>query len=131
MPFTAAEVAKALYGQVLGDARTLLNGFAPADRAQPGDLTFAENEDYFRRAEGSAATAIIIDGNFTSNRKVLIRAAGAGFASAKFLPLFFPAAFFPGGFPPPAITPATATVEPTAHIGPYCVLSDNVRIGAR
>jgi UDP-3-O-[3-hydroxymyristoyl] glucosamine N-acyltransferase len=131
MPFTAAEVAKALYGQVLGDARTLLNGFAPADRAQPGDLTFAENEDYFRRAEGSAATAIIIDGNFTSNRKVLIKVASARIAFAKILPLFFPDAIFPAGIHATAIIPATATVDPTAHIGPYCVLSDNVRIGAR
>ena len=33
----------------------------PPTSAKPGDLTFAENEDYFARAEQSAATAIIAD----------------------------------------------------------------------
>ena len=50
MPYTAAEIAKLLGAEVLGDATLLLKGFAPADRAQPGDLTFAENESYFARA---------------------------------------------------------------------------------
>ena len=31
------------------------------EHARPGDLTFAENEDFFARAEQSAATAIIAD----------------------------------------------------------------------
>ena len=57
MPFTAAEIAKQLQGEVIGDASATLAGFAPADSAKPGDLTFAENEDYFARAEQSAATA--------------------------------------------------------------------------
>ena len=59
MPYTIADIAKRLGGEVLGDASLVLKGFAPADRAQPGDLTFAENESYFARAEQSAASAII------------------------------------------------------------------------
>ena len=50
MPYTIADIAKRLGGEVLGDASLVLKGFAPADRAQPGDLTFAENESYFTRA---------------------------------------------------------------------------------
>ena len=38
MPFTAAEIASQLQGEVLGDAATILTGFAPADGARPGDL---------------------------------------------------------------------------------------------
>ena len=51
MPYTAAEIAKHLAGEVIGDASIQLKGFAPADRAQHGDLTFAENDSYFVRAE--------------------------------------------------------------------------------
>ena len=54
MAFTTAEIAKHLEGEVLGDATAILNGFAPADAAKPGDLTFAENEDLFRRAPSKA-----------------------------------------------------------------------------
>ena len=69
MPFTAAEIASHLQGEVVGDPTTILNGFAPADRAQAGDLTFAESEGYFVRAEQSAASAIIVDGKSASTSK--------------------------------------------------------------
>src|SRR2546426_484677 len=131
MPFTAVEIASRLGGQVLGDPSLLLQGFAPADRAQPGDLTFAENENYFARAEQSAASAIIVDGPFTSTRKVLIRVANARIAFAKVLPLFFPEPTFAPGIHPTAILAPTAQVDPTAHIGPFCVLGEQVCIGPR
>ncbi len=116
---------------MLGDASQVLKGFAPADRAQPGDLTFAENENYFARAEQSAASAIIVDGPFTSSQKVLIRVPNSRIAFAKVLPLFFPEPAFAPGIHPTAIIPATAQVHPTAYLGPYCVLGENVRVGPR
>lgn len=131
MPFTAAEIAEHLGGQVTGDPLLQLKGFAPADRAQSGDLTFAENENYFARAEQSAAAAVIVDGAFSSQRKTLIRVPDARIAFAKVLPLFFPEPVFPAGIHPTAIVPASAQVDGTAHIGPYCVLGEKVRIGAR
>ncbi|MCX6928096.1 MAG: UDP-3-O-(3-hydroxymyristoyl)glucosamine N-acyltransferase [Verrucomicrobia bacterium] len=131
MPYTAAGIAKLLGGEVLGDDSLVLKGFAPADRAQPGDLTFAENESYFARAEQSAAAAIIIDGPATSSRKTLIRVPNARIAFAKVLPLFFPEPVFAAGIHPTAIVAASARVDPTAHIGPHCILGEKVRIGPR
>src|SRR5207247_1765634 len=131
MPFTAAEIAHRLGGQVIGEPELLLKGFAPADRAQPGDLTFAENENYFARAEQSAASAIIVDGPFRSNQKVLIRVPNARIAFAKVLPLFFPEPAFAPGTHPSAIVAGTAQVDDTAYIGPYCVIGEQVRIGPR
>jgi UDP-3-O-[3-hydroxymyristoyl] glucosamine N-acyltransferase len=131
MSFTAAEIAKHIDGEVLGDPTLVLKGFAPADRAQPGDLTFAENEGYFTRAEQSAASAIIVDGAFASTRKVLIRVPNSRLAFAKVLPLFFPDPTFLPGIHPTAILAATAQVDATAHVGPYCVLGDHARIGPR
>jgi UDP-3-O-[3-hydroxymyristoyl] glucosamine N-acyltransferase len=131
MPYTVAQIAKVLGGDVLGDATLVLRGFAPADRAQPGDLTFAENESYFVRAEQSAASTIIIDGPSTSSRKTLIRVPNARVAFAKVLPLFFPEPVFAAGVHPTAIVPASARVDASAHIGPCCVLGEKVQIGAR
>ena len=131
MAFTTAEIAKHLDGEVFGDPSLVLKGFAPADRAEPGDLTFAENEGYFARAEQSAASAIIIDGAFASKRKVLIRVPNSRIAFAKVLPLFFPEPSFAPGIHPTAIVAATAQVDSSAHIGPYCVVGELVRIGPR
>ncbi len=128
---TASEIAKYLEGEVIGDGHAVLNSFAPADRAQPGDLTFAENEDYFARAEQSAATAIIADKRFSSSKKILIRVPNARIAFAKALALFFPEPKFPAGIHPTAVIASSAKIDPTAHIGPHCVVGERVQIGAR
>jgi UDP-3-O-[3-hydroxymyristoyl] glucosamine N-acyltransferase len=130
MPFTAAEIAKQIRGEVIGDGSVVLTSFAPADRAKPGDLTFAENEDYFGRAEQSAASAIIVDAAFDS-KKVLIRVPSARIAFARVLALFFPEPVLPTGIHPSAIVSPSAKIHPTAHVGPHCVVHDRVRIGAR
>jgi len=131
MPFTAAELAKHLQGEVLGNGAVVLTGFAPADQAQTGDLTFAENESYFACAEQSAASAILVDNKFKSAKKVLIRVSNARIAFAKVLPLFFPEPAFPSGIHPTAIVATSAKLDPAVHIGPYCVIGERTRIGAR
>lgn len=131
MPYTAAQVAEKLQGQVAGTASTILTGFAPADRAKPGDLTFAENDAYFAAAEKSAASAIIVSGDFKSESKVLIRVTHARVAFAKALELFFPETRPPAGIHPSAVVAPTATVDAGAHVGPCCVVGDNARVGTR
>lgn len=130
MPFTAARIAQETGGEVIGNPDIVLNNFAPADHAKPGDLTFAENADYFGRAEQSGASAIIVDSAFTSS-KVLIRVPNARVAFAKILSLFFPEPSLPPGIHPSAVVSGTAVVDPTAHVGPGCVVGERARIGAR
>ncbi len=129
MILTAASVAEQLQGEVLGDGQTPLKGFAPADRAQAGDLTFAENEEFFARAEQTAASAIIVGGNVTSNTgKVLIRVSNARVAFAKALALFFPEPSQAAGIHPSAVVARSAQVDPSAHIGPHCVVGERAQI---
>ncbi|HET7626414.1 MAG TPA: UDP-3-O-(3-hydroxymyristoyl)glucosamine N-acyltransferase [Verrucomicrobiae bacterium] len=130
MPFSTSEIANFLAGEVAGDSSLILTGFAPADRAKPGDLTFAENADYFARAEHSAASAIIVDGAFSS-KKTLIRVSNARVAFAKALALFFPEPEHPPGIHSSAIIAASAEIDSSAHVGPHCVIGENARIGAR
>ncbi len=131
MPFTTADIAKHLSGEVFGDGGAVLTGFATADQAKPGDLTFAENEEFFARAEASAATAIIADQRFSSTKKILIRVPNARIAFAKALALFFPEPVKPAGIHPLSVVAASAQVDPTAHIGPHCTVGERVKIGAR
>ena len=131
MHFTAAEIAQHLQGEVIGDGSILLHGFAAADSCQAGDLTFAENENYFARAEQSPASAILVNGYFASSTKVLIRVPNARVAFAKAMSLFFPQQKHPPGVHASSIVDQTAQIDPSAHIGPFCVIGEGVRIGAR
>lgn len=128
--FTTGQLAEKLGGQVVGDPDVVLTGFAPADSAKAGELTFAENETYFARADQSAASAVLVAGDFIStNGKTLIRVANARVAFAQVLPVFFPEPVFAPGIHPSAVVAASAQVDPTAHIGPNCVIGERVRIG--
>jgi UDP-3-O-[3-hydroxymyristoyl] glucosamine N-acyltransferase len=129
--FTAAEIAHELHGQVHGDAAIRLTGFAPATTARAGDLTFAENEAFFEKAEQSAASAILIDGPFKSERKVVIQVDNARVAYARVLPMFFPDEAFAAGIHPSAVVAASAQIDGSAHIGPHCVIGEKVKIGPR
>ncbi|MBU6410546.1 MAG: UDP-3-O-(3-hydroxymyristoyl)glucosamine N-acyltransferase, partial [Verrucomicrobia bacterium] len=131
MPFTASEIAELIGGEVVGDGNTILKNFAPAEHAQPGDLTFAENDEYLSRAEQSAATAVIADKRSSSQKKVLIRVANVRIAFAKALGLFFQEEAKPPGVHPTAVIAKTAQVDATAHIGPHCVVGERVKIAAR
>jgi UDP-3-O-[3-hydroxymyristoyl] glucosamine N-acyltransferase len=131
MPFTAAEIATHIQGEVIGNKQVILNNFAQADHAKAGDLTFAENEEYFARAEQSAAAAIIVSGAMESKNKVLIRVKNARVAFARALELFFPEPVHPAGIHPTAVIDPDAQVHPSAHIGPHCVVEARTKIGAR
>ncbi len=131
MTLTTAEIAKRLEGEILGDATLPLTGFATADKAVPGDLTFAENEQYFAAAENSAAAAIIAFQGATSTKKTVISVKNPRIAFARALELFFSEPKPAAGIHPSAVVSASAQVDPTAHIGPNCVIGDRVKIGAR
>ncbi len=131
MKITAAQLAQELQGEVLGDGQTVLTGLAPADTAKPGDLTFAENEEFFAKADQSAAAAVLVDGPFSSASKVLIRVRNARIGFARALPMFFPEKQFPAGIHPSAVVAASAVIDPSAHLGAFCCIGENVKIGAR
>ena len=131
MTFTAAEIAKELHGEVLGDGTVQLTGLAPAEHARSGELTFAENDAYFAAAEKSQASAILVSAPFTSESKVLIRVANPRVALARVLPLFFPPEKHPSGIHPSSVIAPSAQIDASAHIGPSCRVGERVRLGAR
>ncbi|MBI5801419.1 MAG: UDP-3-O-(3-hydroxymyristoyl)glucosamine N-acyltransferase [Verrucomicrobia bacterium] len=131
MPHTVADIAKHVRGEVHGDSTTPITGFAPADSAKRGDLTFAETDAYFAAAEASAASAILVAGDRTSASKTLIRVKNARVAFAEVLPLFFAEPVLEGQRHPTAVIPKTAFVDDTACIGPHCVIGEHCVIGAR
>ena len=131
MSITAAQIAERVRGEVLGDGATCLTGLATAENARAGDLTFADQAEYFKAAEQSAASAILVSGGFSSTKKVVIRVANARIAVARLLPVFFPPDEYPPGIDPGATVDPSAQVDATAHVGAGCVVGARVQIGPR
>ena len=129
--FTVSQLAERLRGEVIGDGSTRITGISSAENAKAGDITFAEKESYFEAAERSAASAILVSGEFSSALKPLIRVPNARIAMARLLPVFFPPEAHPPGIDPSAKVDPSAVVDPTAFVGPNCVIGPDVRIGPR
>ena len=129
--FTAAELAQQLGAELIGDGSIQIIGFAPADHAQAGHLTFAENEEYFAKAEQGGASAILAGAQAKSSTKTLLRVRNPRLAFAKVLPLFFPEPQLAPGIHSTAVVAKSVQIDPTAYVGPHCVLGERVKIGAR
>src|SRR3954466_12892165 len=102
MAFTVAQIAEKIRGEVIGNGEMPVTGFASAENARAGDLTFADKEEFFLAAEASPATAILVSGPFTSASKAVIRVPNARVAVARLLPVFFPPDEAPPGVHPTA-----------------------------
>lgn len=131
MELTAQEVARHVDGEVTGNAKQILRGIAPAESAKPGDLVFAEQEDFFQRAEASQASAILVPASRSASAKTLIRVKSPRVAFAKALALFFPEPTFAPGIHPASAVAPSAKIDPSAHVGPFCVIGAGARIGPR
>ena len=85
MPFTIGDIAAKIGGEVLGDSAAKITGIASADKARPGELTFAESEKYLAAAEASEATGILVSDAVPKSAKALIKVANVRVAVAQLL----------------------------------------------
>jgi len=133
-PLPPAEIAKQLQGEVLGDGTVVLKGFAPADCARsPGDPDFRRERNYFARAEQSACLSHHRQRCCSRPRKKSSSAwPMRGWPLRACCRFFFPEpTFAPGIHPSAVVAPDGPRFDRQRHIGPQCVIGENVIIGAR
>jgi UDP-3-O-[3-hydroxymyristoyl] glucosamine N-acyltransferase len=126
---SAGQLAARLNGTIAGDPDVTITGLRPADQAGAGDLTFAENAKYLSTAAASPATAVLVPEDAELDGKTLIRVKNVRVALADCLALFAPERQYDPGIHPTAVVASTAKVDPSAHIGPHCIVEDDVVIG--
>lgn len=129
MSYTASQIAEYCQGKVHGDASIWLKGFAPADQAESGDLTFAETPAYFQKADQSNAAAILVNQEFPDATKVLIQVDNPRVAFARVLELFYPEPRPQPGIHSTALVDQSAQIDSAASVGPYCIVEEKVEIG--
>lgn len=136
---TAAEVAAAVGGRLIGDGSTVLVGIAPLDRASPSELSFLSHTRYSAWFTRSKAGAVLLAPQF----ETLEGLPGTRIVVAKPMESLVPllARFHRVeprvvGIHPTAVIAASAklgsgvTVEPNAVIGEDVVVGDRCWIGA-
>lgn len=114
---------------MVGDPEAQLTGLKPADAADAGDLTFAENEKYFQAACASQASAILVSEELGETDKTLIKVRHVRVALAQLLAAFHPEQQYAPGIHETAVVAASAEVDASAYVGPHCIIEADAKIG--
>lgn len=134
-PFTVAELARRLGGEVEGDGARVLVDVRGLDEAGPEHLSFLSNRRYVRRLAASGAGAVLIDQRTPAGGRTVIRLPDPYAAFAAALAIFHPLAW-----PAPGVDSAAwvapdavvegATIEAFAWIGPGAVVGPGTWVEA-
>ncbi len=124
-----AELAKKLGCELEGDAGLEITGVAGIEEAQPGELTFLVNRKYRPALEKTRASAILVARDAGPMRIAALRSRNPYLDFARAIEFFHPQPEYPPGIHPTAVVAKSAELGSGAHIGPYCYVDEDVRIG--
>lgn len=110
---------------------TEITGVAGIEDAAPGEITFVSNPKYAALARTTKASAIIVTEDFPSVSTALLRSKNPYLDFARVLELFYQPPRYAPGLHSTAVIHPSAKIEPGAHIGPYVVIQEDVRIGTK
>lgn len=128
--YRLSELAALSGAALLGDPDCIIQGLAPLDKAQAGQLSFLDNpthRDYLKNTQASAVIISPENAEDCSVNKLINKQPRLCFAKIAKLFLYRPS--LSPGIHSSVIIGKNCIISPTARIGPYCVLGDNVIIG--
>lgn len=132
MNITLQTLADLVQGVVLGDPQTVIRSAKTLQEANPGDITFLENEKKLSQLHASKASAAVVGPTIPLNGKALIQTKdplGAFIAIVQHLQGKLPA--LPAGIDARACIDASATIGAAPTIMPLAVVGAGTTIGAR
>jgi UDP-3-O-[3-hydroxymyristoyl] glucosamine N-acyltransferase len=130
-----SEVAQKLGCRLEGDPKLEITGVSGIDHAAPGQVTFLANRRYFPLLKTTRASAVLIEDGIAIARDpgqpplAALRSANPYLAFAHAIELFYQPPRYAPGVHPTAIIARGAHIGAGAHIGPYCFVDEDVRIG--
>lgn len=133
MKMKLSEIADFVRGELIGDPDTEITGVSKIEEAKSGEITFLANKKYFKFAELSQASAIIVPQAFkTAAGKNLICTENPYYAFLKLLERFYPPdAFIEPGIHPSAVIAEDAEIGEHVSIGAHTVVGRGCSIGNR
>jgi UDP-3-O-[3-hydroxymyristoyl] glucosamine N-acyltransferase len=131
---TAAEIASAVGGRVVGDPHASVTSIAPLDRATAGDLSFLASAKYTDDFARTGASVVLVAPEFESTvggSAACVIVAKPHDALLSLIPTFYRAAAFAPGVHPTAVIDPSAVIGADCRIEPYVVIGAGSTVGAR
>ncbi len=125
------EIARRLDCRLEGDGEIDIHRVAAIEDAGPGELTFFTNPKYARALRTTRASAVILSDRADPAPCAMLRVSHPYVAFAKAVQLFAIDRRPPAGVHRLADMAPTAVVAADAAVGPFVVIGESARIGAR
>jgi UDP-3-O-[3-hydroxymyristoyl] glucosamine N-acyltransferase len=130
--FSLSELAARVGGEVSGAGEERIERVAALEDAGPGDLSFFSNRKYRAAFQASRATAVVVEpGEEVPAGRTVLRARNAYLAFARIATLFHPPAVARPAAAEQAFVHASARVDPSAELMPFCFVGPGAVVGAR
>jgi UDP-3-O-[3-hydroxymyristoyl] glucosamine N-acyltransferase len=129
---TVQKLAELVEGQVVGDGSAIITAARSLGDAQPGDITFVENDKHERELHACQATAVVAPPGIAGNGQALIRVddpLGAFIVIVRHL--HGRPELPPHGIDLRSCVHRTAIVGPDASVLPLAVIGEKSIVGAR
>jgi UDP-3-O-[3-hydroxymyristoyl] glucosamine N-acyltransferase len=131
---TAAEIAAAVGGTLMGPPQTVIEGIAPLDRATSRELSFLATAKYAALFERSAAGVVLVTPDLAESKgacaaRVVVQKPHDALLSL--IPRFYRAPVREPGIHPSAIISPSARLGRDVRVEAYAVVGDGATIGDR
>jgi UDP-3-O-[3-hydroxymyristoyl] glucosamine N-acyltransferase len=131
---TAAEIAAAVGGTLMGPPQTVIEGIAPLDRATSRELSFLATAKYAALFERSAAGVVLVTPGLAESKgacaaRVVVQKPHDALLSL--IPRFYRAQVREPGIHPSAIISPSARLGRDVRVEAYAVVGDGATIGDR
>lgn len=125
------ELADRLGATYRGDADCEISGVATLQTAKPGQISFLTNPQYRKYLPATNASVVILAPDELERCPVnALITPNPYLAYAKIAEIFEKLPPVKSGIHPSAVIGENCEIDPTASVGPFCVIEDNVKIAA-
>lgn len=130
---TAAVIATAVGGRLVGDPRAAVRGIAPLDRARPEELSFLASPKYtglFATSEAGVVllTPELLESPGAARARIVVEKPHDALLSL--IPRFYQAKKFEPGVHHTAVMGRGVHLGEDVSVGPYAIIGDGAAIGA-
>jgi UDP-3-O-[3-hydroxymyristoyl] glucosamine N-acyltransferase len=129
--FTLGELAEVLQARLDGDPGRVVTGVAPLESAGPDQISFLTDLRYRGAAEASRAGAFLAPRDVRGLPAATLGCDAPQQALIQLLRLFHPPVPAPAGVDRTAVVAPEARIDPSASVGPLCVVESGAVIGPR
>jgi len=123
------ELAATLNCPLQGDPNIDITGVANLEEAQPGQLAFFTHARYRQALRETRASAVILPPGEDAPHMACLRSANPYLHFARAVEILLQPMKYAPGIHSSAVVSPSVKIGSGAHIGPYCFVGDNVRIG--